>query len=53
MNAYEVSLTDSIAINHRDNSKLKKNFKQIVFMFNNIYNSTPDIIIYLSKSGTM
>jgi hypothetical protein len=39
--------------NHRGNSKLKKSFKQIVFMLNNIYNSTPDIIVYLSKSGTM
>jgi hypothetical protein len=51
--AYEISFTDSIAINNRDNSKLKKSFKQIVFIFYTLYNPTPDTILLLSKSGTI
>ena len=41
MNAYEIiwAFTDNIAINDRGHSKLKKSFKQIVFMFNNTMQS--------------
>jgi hypothetical protein len=49
MNAYEISLTDSIAINHRGNSKLKKSFKQIVFIFYTLYNPTPDTKLFIYK----
>jgi hypothetical protein len=50
MNAYEVSFTDSIAINHRDNSKLKKSFKQTVFIFYTLYNPTPDTKLLLYQN---
>jgi hypothetical protein len=50
MNTYEISLTDSIVINHRGNSKLKKSFKQIVFIFYTLYNPTSDTKLLLYQN---
>ena len=52
MNAYGIlwAFTDSIAINHRGHSKLKKSFKQTVFIFYTLYHPTPDTILLLYQN---